>query len=194
MPVSTKQHNVVMTAKPQAAYLTATAKNTSAPFAWRRIIQSQFSATDYKVNVQKNLGAATGTFYASESRTISHEMSKSMPVELNSFDVVRLLYAACGQIATTTPEGGVFQHTIKLLDLNVAQALPAYGLAEKAGSGLDQEWVGCHLERLLLAGDGIAIVTGEATWSGSGKRLAPSGLIFEPTASFNIPAPVGLKY
>lgn len=194
MPTGTNQHALAITAKPQSAYLTATAKTTAAPYSWRRIIQSQFAPTDYSVNVQKNVGAATGTFFPNESRTISHDVSRPMPVELNSIDAVRFLYGACGQLSSALAFAGVYQHTIKLLDLNVSQALPAYGIAEKAGTGLDQELVGCNVQRMLISIDGIGIVTSEITWSGSGKRTSPSGLIFEPTASYNVPAPAGLSY
>lgn len=194
MPTSTNQHVVAMTAKPQAAYLTPTAWNTAGPYNWRRILQSAFNAADYRVNTQRNKGAATGTFYANESRTISHEVSKTMPFEANSVDIVRLLYAACGQIASANPTAGVYQHTVKLLDLAVSQALPHFGIAERAGTGLNHEFPGCNVERLLLSGDGIGIITGEATWSGSGKRIAPSGMIVEPTANFTLPAPTNLVY
>lgn len=198
MPVSTGQFVVAMTAKPQSAILTATAKNAAAPFNWRRILQSQFRVSDYQVQTQRNKGAATNTFYPNESRTISHTVAKPMPVELNSDDIVRFLYAACGQISSSQPDAGgnptVWQHVIKLIDLSVSHQLPPYGLAEKAGTGLDQEFVGNCVRRFAMAGDGIGIITGEVEWEGTGKRTTPSGLILEPTASFNLPAPTGLVY
>lgn len=198
MPVSTGQYGVAMTAKPQAAILTATAKNTSAPFAWRRLLQTGFRASDYRVNTQKNTGAATRSFYASESRTISHEVSRVIPVEVNSDDLVRYLYMVCGQIASAQPAAGtdpnVSQHTVKPIDLGVSHQLPPYGLAEKAGTGLDQEFVGMVGKRFLLSGDGIGVITGEVELEGTGKRTEPSGLIFQPDASYNVPAPSGLVY
>lgn len=198
MPVSDKQFGVAMTAKPQAAILTATAKNTGAPYAWRRIIQSQFAVSNYRVNTQRNTGAGNGTFYPDQARTISHALARPMPVELNSDDIVRFLYAMCGQISSAQPSAGpdptVWQHTIKPLDLTVTHQLPPYGLAEKAGTGVDQEFVGVVGQQFTMAGNGVDVVTGEMTWEGTGKRTTPSGLIFQPGASYNVPAPTGLKY
>jgi len=198
MPVSTGQFVVAQTAKPQNAFLTATAKNTAAPFNWRRILQSQFQVSDYQVQTQRNKGAATNTFYPSESRTISHTLAKPMPVELNSDDIVRWLYAACGQISSSQPDAGgnptVYQHIIKLIDLSVSHQLPPFGVAEKAGTGLDQEFVGCVAREFTMAGNAVDVITGAVNWEGSGKRVEGSGLILEPTASFNLPAPTSLVY
>jgi len=198
MPVSENQRIEIITAKPQAAYLTATAKNTAVPYAWRRILSTSFNATDVRVNTKDNKGAATGSYYPSERYTLSHDMRKTLPFDLNSDDIARFLYWACGSIQSVQPNAGtdpnVWTHTLKPLDLLTTLQLPAFGYAEKAGTGIDQEFVGQCIDSLTITGDSVDRITAQASMIGSGKRTSPSGMIVQPTASYNVPAPATLQY
>lgn len=191
MPVGIQQRIYYMSRIPQVDYRTARAFNTSAPYNFERMLFGDKDLANYQPETRDNKGFSTGAYFPNEVYLFRHNLSSTKRFDVSSHGIGKWLLAAMGAVATAQPDAGgnplVYRHTYTPLDPNVTLQAPAYTFGEKLG-GVDALFPSICVKKLRISGDDVGRLKGEVDLIGSGKRTEPSGAIFAPTASFNIPA------
>ncbi|HMV46575.1 MAG TPA: hypothetical protein PLD20_00990 [Blastocatellia bacterium] len=191
MPVGIQQRSYYMSRIPQADYRTKKPFNTSAPYNFVRILVEDKDLANYQPETRDDKGYSTGSYFASDVYLFRHGLSSTKRFDVSSDQIGRWLLPAMGAVATTQPDAGgnptVYKHVFTPLDPNVTLQPPAYTFGEKLGGGVDHLFPSICVKKLRISGEDVGRVKGEVDLIGSGKRIDPSGAIFSPTASFNIP-------
>lgn len=198
MPVGIQQRSYYMSRIPQTDYRTRTAFNTSAPYNFVRLLMEDKDLANYEPKTRDNKGYSTGSYFPTEVYLFAHDLASTKKFDVSSDMIGRWLLFAMGAIATDQPNAGpdptVYRHIFTPLDPNVTLQPPAFTMGEKVGGGVDHLFPSICVKSLKISGDDVGRIKGEVSLIGSGKRIDPSLAIFEPTASFNVPAFPAYKY
>lgn len=198
MPINIQQRDYAMSRIPQTNYATVTPGNTSAPYNYKRVLVRDQNFANYRPEARDNKGYSTGSFYPTEVYLLSHDVENQKELDVDSVEIGRFLLLALGAVTTTQPDAGgnplVYQHVFKPQDFFTSLQLPVTTWVEKLGGGLSVKYPSMAVRRLRISGEGINRVSANVEFQGSGKRTSPSGIIFSPTANFNVPALGNFNY
>lgn len=190
-PVGIQQRSYYMSRIPQADYRTKKPFNTSAPYNFERMLMEDKDLANYDPKTRDNKGYSTGSYFPTEVYLFEHDLTTTKKFDVSSHAIGKWLLAAMGAIATSQPDGvgspTVYQHDFTPMDPDVTLQPPAYTFGEKVGGGLDALYPSIVVKKLKISGEDVGRLKGEVDLIGSGKRIEPSGAIFAPTASYNIP-------
>lgn len=192
MPVGIQQRIYYMSRIPQVDYRTPRAFNTTAPYNFERMLFEDKDLANYQPETRDNKGFSTGSYFPTEVYLLRHGLSSTKRFDVSSNGIGKWLLAAMGAVASSQPDAGgnplAYRHQFTPLDPAVTLQAPAYTFGEKLGTGLDALYPSICVKKLKISGDDVGRLKGEVDLIGSGKRTEPSGAIFAPTASFNVPA------
>ena len=191
MPINIQQRQYAMARTPQTDFATAKVVNTSAPYNYVPLLVRDKNFTNYKPETRDNKGSSNGSFYPSEVYLLSHDVENQKELDVDSIMIGRFLLLALGSVTTTQPDAGgnplVYRHVFKPMDFFASLQLPVTTWVERLGGGLNVKYPSMAVRNLRISGDGINRIDGNVQFKGSGKRTSPSGVIFAPTPSFNVP-------
>lgn len=173
-----------LSALPQADYVTAVTP-ASSPANFRQIEKTDRQFANYNTNLSDNKGYSTGTPYATRKNLETHDVNFPMTEEMSSQLLGERARAGFGDLETEElTEDASWTHNFSLMNPQDRAQLPAYTYAEKAGESASRpnahnvKYPSVVCGQWAVQGQGRALVKLNTTWTGSGKRTAPSGVTF----------------
>lgn len=159
------------------------------------LLVSDNNIAGYTVQTQDNKGFSTGSDFASEQYTVTHDVTATKEMRCDSEMMGRMHLGTFGQITTTQPDAtnvaAAYKHVSTPVDPLTTRQLPAYSFLEYLGAVHDVLYPSCIFERMNLRGDSLDRINLSVTLRGSGKRTKPSGITF---ASTDVTKRTALKY
>lgn len=128
-------------------------------------------AAQIAVNTGNNEGESTGNDWPDEQWTESHDVNIPFSVNPSLAMARRLLNAALGGKATSSPAAGVSKDVYSPMDAATSRQLPAYWIGERAGTAHDGLYPSCVLEKATFKGDGAGKLNISGNFRGSGKQI-----------------------
>jgi hypothetical protein len=182
MATVTESQGVMSVSPPQSNYDTGVAPST-APANYRQIVAASYiTVPEFSSPNIGNAGEATGSPYSTRNNKGRDDASGSFDQYLTFHDLGFWAYRAFGDYSVVLTATGVYTHTFKLLNPQVARELPAWVLAVKLNEAAipgnevyNYKFRGAKVESAQFTTPKNAdkpYLMASIGWHGSGKREA----------------------
>lgn len=136
-----------------------------------KFITTDQQSAEISVNTANNEGHATGNDWATEQWQTTHDVNIPFSIDPTILMLRRLLNAAFGAVATSTPTAGVTKDIFSPMEANDSRQLPAYWLLEKCGDAHDALYPSCVLEKATFKGEEFGKLNVAGNFRGSGRQI-----------------------
>lgn len=141
-----------------------------------KFVTTDQQSAEIEVGTANNEGHSTGNDWATEQWTERHDVNIPFSIDPSIMMLRRLLNAAFGAVASTTPNAGVTKDVFSPMDANTSRQLPSYWLAEKCGAAHDALYPSCVLEKATFKGEELGKLNVAGNFRGSGKQILGADL------------------
>jgi len=182
MATITESQGVMAASIPQSDYNTGVTPSSVTPNFRLIVADSYIEPPDAQSPNVGNQGEATGSPYSTKNNKGRDDVSGSFGINLSFEELGFWAYRSFGVYSVVLVATGVYKHTFKLLNPQVARELPAWMMAAKLNEAalssnemFNYKYRGCKVETAEFMTPHSAekpYLKGNISWHGSGKEEA----------------------